>query len=167
MMSTTENSKAAAQAGADQVGTSEILDIYLYYAEQTEKLIERRAANSRYFLTINTAFVSLLGLAIKYGSAAQSVWLLGVPVAGIAICVVWARLTHSYRILTGARYQVICDLEQRLEFAPYSEEWKRIETEQGSRYVSISNLERVVPWVFVLIYLILLLSFIIVAGQGP
>jgi len=49
----------------DDADGSTLLSLYLYYAEQTEKLIERRKATSRYFLTINTRFDAVLGLALQ------------------------------------------------------------------------------------------------------
>jgi hypothetical protein len=56
----------------DTTDGATLLSLYLYYAEQTEKLIERRNATSRYFLTINTGFVAILGLALQHKPAGGS-----------------------------------------------------------------------------------------------
>ena len=48
------------------------LSLYLYFAAQTEKLIERRNPTSRYFLTINAGFVAILGLALQHKPASGS-----------------------------------------------------------------------------------------------
>lgn len=136
----------------DQDG-SKLLSLYLYYAEQTEKLIERRNANSRYFLTINTAFVAILGLALKHAPPGQSVWLLALPVAGIVVCVLWAWLVRSYAVVTKARFKVINEMEARLPASPYADEWLSIKEDPAFKgYTSISVLEGWVPLVFAVIY---------------
>jgi hypothetical protein len=152
------------QASSAKTGVGEQeLDLYLFYAEQTEKLIERRNANSRYFLTVNTAFVALLGIAIEHGPSGAELWLLGLPVAGIITCVIWAQLTCSYRSLIKARYGVIHELEARLSFAPYAEEWTRIKSDPAyNGYVSIARLEALVPGIFGAIYLFFLVSILLV-----
>ncbi len=129
------------------------------------KLIERRAANSRYFLTINTAFVGILGLALEHGPAGNAYWLVALPFAGIVVCILWAQLTRSYRILTGARYKVISEMETRLPAAPYTDEWRRIKESPDHRgYTSIGRLEALVPWVFAAIYAVLLIAPLITDG---
>ena len=141
------------------------LSLYLYYAEQTEKLIERRAANSRYFLTINTAFVAILGLAIEHDPDGSRYWVTALPLAGITVCVLWAQLVRSYRDLTAARFEVINEMETALVVAPYTDEWKRIKQSPAYRgYTSIARLEALVPWVFVTIYAVLLIAPLIVGG---
>jgi hypothetical protein len=151
--------------GLEDKDGSKLLSLHLYYAEQTEKLIERRAANSRYFLTINTGFVAILGLALKHDPAGGTFWLVALPLAGIVACVLWAQLTRSYRILIGARFKVIGEMEARLPVAPYTEEWRRIKESPDHRvYTSISRLEGVVPSVFAVIYAVLLIAPLLVAG---
>jgi hypothetical protein len=142
---------------------SKHLSLYLYYAEQTEKLIERRAAGSRYFLTINTAFVAILGLALKHDPAGNGAWLLATPLAGIVVCVIWGQLVRSYRVLTAARFDVINKMERRLPAAPYTDEWQLIKHSPAHKgYMSISSLETFVPWVFAAIYAVLLIASVVV-----
>jgi hypothetical protein len=147
----------------DTTDGATLLSLYLYYAEQTEKLIERRNATSRYFLTINTGFVAILGLALQHKPAGGSAWLVALPVAGIVVCGVWWMLIRSYSILAGAKFEVINEMEQRLPAAPYADEWKRIKESPARKgYASISNLEALVPWVFAAIYAFLLVASLLV-----
>ena len=151
------------KAKPDDADGSTLLSLYLYYAEQTEKLIERRNATSRYFLTINTGFVAILGLALQHKPTGAAAWLVALALAGIAVCVIWAQLTRSYRVLTKARFEVITEMEQRLPAAPYSDEWQRIKQSPAHQgYTSISRLESMVPWVFAVIYAVLLVAPLIV-----
>lgn len=149
----------------DTTGRPALLSLYLYYAGETEKLIERRNATSRYFLTINTGFVAILGLALKYFEGEQGIWLAALAVAGIAVCGVWWRLIRSYSVLTKARFEVINEMERRLPAKPYTDEWQRIKEDPAFKgYTTISSLEALVPWVFAAIYAVLLVAPLAVPG---
>ncbi|WP_207060932.1 hypothetical protein [Motiliproteus sp. SC1-56] len=139
-----------------------IQELYCFYAEHTELLIERRTANNRYFLTVNTAFVALLGLGIEHAPTGSGVWLAGLPVAGILACLVWARMTRSYQTLTKARYEVIHEMEQRLPYAPYTREWARIKGDRNYRaYRSIAGLEALIPRIFAALYGVMMAAYVL------
>ena len=83
------------------------------------------------------------------------------------MCILWAQLTRSYRILTGARYKVINEMETRLPAAPYTDEWRRIKENPDHRGYTTPpspRLEAWVPWIFAAIYAVLLVTSLIVGG---
>ncbi|MEM7442745.1 MAG: hypothetical protein AAF414_05365 [Pseudomonadota bacterium] len=140
---------------------SKLLRLYLYYAGQTESLVNRRGANSRYFLTVNAGLSSLTGLMLELEPGGK-LWLAILPVAGIVVCAVWWLLTRSYRILTKARFDVITEIETRLPAAPYTDEWQMIKKGPAySEYKSIARQEAIVPLIFVALYLIFLIAIIV------
>lgn len=140
---------------------SMLLKLYLYYAGQTEALINRRGANSRYFLTVNAGISSVTGALLEL-EPGGTFWLAALPIAGIIVCAVWWLLTRSYRILTKARFDVITEMEARLPVAPYTDEWQMIKKGPAySEYKSIARQEAIVPLVFVGLYVIFLLAIII------
>lgn len=139
---------------------SKLLRLYLYYAGQTESLINRRGTNSRYFLTVNAGLSSVTGLVLEL-EPAGSIWTAALPIAGIIVCTVWWLLTRSYRILTKARFDVINEMEARLPAAPYTDEWRMIKNGSAySQYKSIARQEAIVPLVFVALYVIFLIAII-------
>jgi hypothetical protein len=139
---------------------SKLLRLYLYYADQTERLINRRGANSRYFLTVNAGLSSLTGLMLEL-EPEGTVWLAALPVAGVIVCGVWWLLTRSYRILTKARFDVITDIETRLPAAPYTDEWRMIKKGPAySQYKSIARQESLVPMIFVALYVIFFIAIL-------
>ena len=140
---------------------SMLMKLYLYYAGQTEALINRRGANSRYFLTVNAAISSLTGALLELEPGGQF-WLVALPIAGIIVCAVWWLLTRSYRILTKARFDVITEMEARFPVAPYTDEWRMIKKGPAySEYKSIARQEAIVPLVFVGLYVIFLVAIIL------
>jgi len=139
---------------------SKFLRLYLYYADQTEKLITRRGANSRYFLTVNAGLSSVTGLVLEL-EPEGSIWTAALPIAGIIACTVWWLLTRSYRILTKARFSVITEMEARLPVAPYTDEWRMIKNGTAySQYKSIAHQEAIVPLVFIALYVIFFVAIL-------
>lgn len=140
---------------------SMLLKLYLYYAGQTESLINRRGTNSRYFLTVNAALSSLTGALLELEPGGK-IWLAALPIAGIIVCAVWWLLTRSYRILTKARFDVITEMETRLPVAPYTDEWRMIKKGPAySEYKSIARQEAIVPIVFAALYVVFLIAIAI------
>ena len=105
---------------------------------------------------------TILGLALQHEPLGQPAWLAALPLAGIVVCMIWAQLVRSYRVLTGARFKVIKEMEQSLPVAPYTEEWQLIKADPAyGGYFSIAHLESAVPWIFAVIYAVLVLAFVI------
>ena len=117
----------------------------------------RRGLANSFFVTANTGVVALL--------ASQHVrWYL--PAAGIVLSVSWWALLKSYRDLNAAKFEVILAMEQQLPVRVYGEEWERLRGEPvrfglrgdvmrawAAQYRELGRIERIVPWVFALIYL--------------
>lgn len=80
-------------------------------------------------------------------------------VAAIAICVFWYRSIRSYDNLNTGKFKVIHAIEKRLPLALYETEWIALgEGNDETLYKPISHLERSIPIVFGLLYLVLMLA---------
>ncbi len=133
------------------------LDLYKLAVEMADRVSARRGLANSFFLTINTAVVGVLG-------TQSSRWYFAV--AGITLSVAWWASLVSYRNLNAAKFNVIISMEQSLPRQIYEEEWKLLSSPRrpavsGSRpslsrlskYRELGWVERVVPWVFVLLYI--------------
>ena len=132
-------------------------DIYKLAVEMADRISARRGVANSFFLTINTAVLALLGSTdVRWYPAA----------AGIAVCVTWWALLKSYRDLNRAKFEIILALESRLPARPYGDEWASLRRDRVSfalrpavlpgwlgQYKELGQVERIVPWVFVLLYL--------------
>ncbi len=131
-------------------------ELYKLAVEMADRISARRGVANSFFLTANTAVVAFLG-------AADLRWYL--PAAGIVFSATWWALLKSYRDLNGAKFNVILTMEERLPFRMYGDEWDRLRREPvrfGLRrkalrswflqYRELGRIERVVPWVFALLY---------------
>lgn len=119
-----------------------------------DRISARRGIANSFFLTANTGIVAVLG--------SQDVrWYLAA--AGIVFAAAWWALLKSYRDLNSAKFEIILDMEERLPVRVYGDEWDRLRREPVkfslrrvrswlAQYRELGSIERVVPWVFALIY---------------
>jgi hypothetical protein len=143
-------------ATADQPdAAAAILEQYKVYVEMADRVSARRGATNTFFLTLNTAAVSAIGL-VWSGHFVASRWILAFLFAGLIVqCLAWFWLLRSYRQLNTAKYAVVGVLEERLPASPYwAAEWKALgEGRDPARYWPLSHLEQWIPSLFVVIYL--------------
>lgn len=136
------------------------LDQYKVYLASAEAISDRRQKANEFFLAVNTALVTILGFFIADAEAAKPAAIL-IPssVSGIVICYLWYRLVVSYKGLNGAKFKVIHAIERRLPLGLYDSEWEMLgRGEDRKLYWPFTHIERLVPWTFMLIYLVLLLT---------
>lgn len=131
-------------------------ELYKLAVEMADRVSARRGVANSFFLTANTGIVALLGT--------QNVrWYL--PAAGIVFSVTWWALLKSYRDLNSAKFEIILAMEERLPVRVYGDEWERLRREPVrfglrrealrewiAQYRELGRVERIVPWIFALIY---------------
>ncbi len=128
---------------------ADYLAMYQDYVASADTISERRNNANAFFVTVNAA---LLGLSGYFGGDGEKlVWL--AAIAGILFSFTWRGLIKSYRSLNSAKFQVIHQLEQRLPFAAYDEEWVQLEEGKDSAvHVPFSAVEALVPMIFMLLH---------------
>ncbi|MGH8573922.1 MAG: RipA family octameric membrane protein [Gammaproteobacteria bacterium] len=135
---------------------SSYFELYKLAVEMADRISARRGIANSFFLTANTGIVALLG--------SQDVrWYLAA--AGIVFAAAWWALLKSYRDLNSAKFEIILAMEERLPIRIYGDEWDRLRREPVkfslrrdalrswlAQYRELGSIERIVPWVFALIY---------------
>jgi len=132
---------------------ADLFEQYKLYVASAEKISERRVSANNYLLTVNAFLVALYGslAASQYGSY----WTILVPIAGVLVSLTWYRIITSYRNLNSVKFKIIHELEQRMPAALYDYEWQKAEEGRGKAYHPLSHLERWVPIIFIVIYVLL------------
>jgi len=142
------------------------MEIYKLTVEMADRVSARRAVANAFFLTVNTTLVAVVGLRNETtGSALLPV---SVCVAGIAVAACWWFLLRNYRHLSEAKFAVINKIEsENLPVKPFLDEWAVLgagDTKPGrltkirAGLRQLGNVERVVPIVFGLLYVMLLVG---------
>ncbi len=94
------------------------------YVEMADQVSQRRGLTNTFFLTLNTAIFTAVGLFWEHKPNGQ-VWWLAFPLAMLlGECFAWFYLLRSYRLLNTAKYEVVGALERRLPASPcWRAEW--------------------------------------------
>lgn len=132
---------------------------YKMFVDSAEKVSDNRMSANNYFLTVNTALISLTGLLIT-----SKVLLLNfnvmklIGVLGLIICVIWFFIVLSYKQLNSGKFKIIHRIEKKLPLHLYADEWIELgEGKDAKKYIPLSHIELAVPIVFFFLYLILTL----------
>ncbi|MBX2866915.1 hypothetical protein KTR10_03100 [Candidatus Kaiserbacteria bacterium] len=134
-----------------------LLRQYELYVDEVDKLNDRRQKTNDFFLAINTAIIAFLGIMIRFGDENFTTYLVLTSLAGVAICVLWYSLIRNYSIVSGARFQILHLIEEKLPIQLFKKEWELLTSGvQGKQYMPITHIERNVPWVFIILYILLL-----------
>ena len=131
----------------------DLLEQYKLYVQSAENVSARRAASSRYLLTLNAALVALYG--IQSASFDQSYWTLLVPVIGIPVSLLWYLIIKSHSDLNRVKFEVIHEFEQHLPAAMYKHEWQLAEEGRGKAYRAVTTIERWIPILFGVLHVVL------------
>ncbi len=135
---------------------------YKLYVESVEKTSDRRQHANNYFITINTALISLIGLSFQIKFFENLAGIKSVlALLGIIICVVFWFLIRSYKQLNTRKFAVIHEIEKNLPLALYKYEWEVLgEGKDNKKYYPFSHVELFIPWVFGILYALLGLYFL-------
>jgi len=144
--------------------SSAAIEQYKLYVETAERNSSRRLTANSFFLTINTGLSALLGYMTSFKEIDLAVAQLAVPVAGIVLSYFWYRLIISYREMNRAKFKVIHAMEKQLPFKAFDAEWEAVDHGNNfKKYCPYTNIEAAVPWVFICIHTLLLLSPLVTA----
>lgn len=147
--------RAEAYFGGPPAFQAAILDQYKLYVEMADRVSGRRALANTFFLTINTAVFTLIGVLWNRRPEAAT-WVLVFPLSMLVTqCLAWFWTLRSYRQLNSAKYVVVGAIETCLPLSPYRRaEWTALgEGRDPSRYWPITHLESLVPLLFAVTYI--------------
>ena len=135
------------------------LEQYKIYLEMLERSTQRRIDTNTLFISINTAMITLYSLFNKGNAQAVPV----VALTGILFSLVWFSLLWAYNTVNKAKWRVVEKMEENLPCNPFHAEWNDSDTlGQGMKdkkiYFPISWLERFLPVIFLIVYVVLWLN---------
>lgn len=141
---------------------ADYFDQYKMYVESAEKISDRRQNANNFFLTINTALISVIGLSFQIKAFDDYGWTRGLlAILGIIICIIFWYLLRAYKQLNSGKFKVIHEIEQALPMSLYKYEWKILgEGKDKNKYYPFSHIELLIPWVFGIFYFCLGFVFV-------
>ncbi len=140
---------------------------YKLYVGSIEKISDRRQQANIYFITLNTALISFIGLTMQIDFLKELFWprFLLAAVGGGA-CIVFWHLIRSYKQLNAGKFAVLHKIEERLPLAIYKHEWEVLgEGKNEKKYFPFSHVELYIPIVLGAIYAVFGIIFLLTIGQ--
>jgi hypothetical protein len=132
-----------------------IIEQYKIYVEMADRISQRRGLTNTFFLTLNTAIFTAIGVFWEHQPRGPVWWLVFPLTMLLGECFAWFYLLRSYRLLNTAKYKVVGALEMRLPASPYwRAEWMALgEGRDPKRYWPLSHIESWIPVFFSGLYI--------------
>jgi hypothetical protein len=133
-----------------------LLEQYKLYVELADRVGQRRGLANTFFLTLNTAIMTAIGVFwTEQPGDVSAVWLTFPLVALLTQCLAWFWTIRSYRQLSSGKWAVVGALESRLPASPWwRAEWNALgKGEDPARYWPLTHVEHVIPLIFAGTYL--------------
>jgi hypothetical protein len=150
----TKDAKDTLYAGDVSAYQVALLEQYKLYVEMADRISQRRGLTNAFFLTLNTAIFSTIGIFWEHKLDGNVWWLTFPLIMLLGQCFAWLYLLRSYRLLNTAKYKVVGELEKRLPASPYwSAEWSALgEGRDWRKYWPLSHIEIWIPLFFAALY---------------
>lgn len=128
-----------------------LLEQYKLYIEMMDKVSERRGNANSFFITLHTVVLGIIGI---NGFSVEKYWWL-IVILGLILSYVWGYLLQSYKLLNTGKFEVIHEIEKELPMNMYAYEWEILDYGKNrAKYWPISHLERIIPIVFAIVYIV-------------
>lgn len=146
--------KAVTWDSLDSATRAAVLDQYKVYVEGADRISARRRVANSFFLALNTAVVTLVGIVAEHPVRISAVMILAPWLALVVQCLAWFWILRSYRQLSSAKYAVIGAIEEALPSSPWwRAEWSALGSgTDPTRYWPFSHVEQLIPALFAGVY---------------
>jgi len=155
-------------SGADR---AQAFELYKFMVASSEALVGRRQTANAFFLTLNGALLTGIGLIVGQGGAQrwQASGVVVLTVTGLVLSQAWISLIHSFARLNAGKFAVINRLETLFSAAIYLAEWKALEESRNTkRYRTFTSREVWVPYLTSAMYAAAAIAGLVVAlGWAP
>jgi len=137
---------------------SHLLEQYKLCLTMADKNSSRRATANNFFLSLNTALITVIGILSRLGASFVTFypwWIVAASVAGILLCWIWIVTIRCYKELNEAKFKIINAIERKLPVAAFEAEWKCLNPDNNSKYPQLTRVERWIPLIFAALYVAL------------
>lgn len=133
-----------------------LLEQYKLAVEMADRISARREGANKIFLSANSVIFAFIATQKEF-----SVIHILITVFGILLCVVWASMIKNYRSLNSVKYHIIHEMEEKLPWKAYADEWQRLKNGNDKKVHSkLTAVEKKLPWLFLGFYALLFLYVI-------
>lgn len=140
--------------GSHEKYQDHLFNQYKLYVEMADQISSRRQIVNSFFLSINTALISLLGyLTINDSSQSDPFFYLLMAGVGAGLNYLWYNFIKSCGILNDAKFKIINKIEKFLPLNIYDTEWESVERGETLKfYLTFTSIEIRIPCLFILLH---------------
>ncbi|WP_104531107.1 RipA family octameric membrane protein [Streptomyces specialis] len=139
----------------------EVLELYKLAVEAVTRVSAQRGVANAFYLTVQTAFASVLGLSLA--TLRDTTWWVALAISfiGLLLSVSWWLQLRAYRRLNRAKLAVIHELETRLPVRLFTAEWRELGggppegNGRGRLPAGLGTVEQIVPAAFGALHLVI------------
>lgn len=134
---------------------AELFEQYRLFTETSEALINRRQNVNSFYITANTALITIAATAFSLNGDVLSKILitLALTVPGILLNHSWKKILVGYGITNSSKMKIISLIEKRLAASLYDAEWQVMSNQYNKTpYVSFTDGEKSLPVIFICLY---------------
>lgn len=131
---------------------------YKLYVDSVNYTSELKLKINSYFLTINTALITAVGLINAKQTLNPFVWHFLIPLAGVLISLIWWGVIYSYKQRVVVKLRIIHCLEEALPLALFKTEWELMNQDHSTAIKKFFfQIDVFIPFVFIVSYLFFIL----------
>lgn len=141
-----------------------LIEQYKLYVELADRVSARRVETSKFHLGLVTGLLAIVPFAVSEAQKVQltTTVLVIFAVMGLLLCAVWTLNIVSYKQLNSLKFKVIHEMENQLPYACFDREWQILRNNpKEHRYLRLSFVERFVPLVLTIPYVVILVLTLI------
>jgi len=129
---------------------------YKLYVELTDRISQRRSIANSFFITANAALLTI----VSWFKDNFGCYILLVSAIGVVLALFWYFSIRSYGQLNSGRFKLIHEIECKLPLNIFSYEWELLGHGKSFKtYWPLSHVERIVPLIFIVLYIALCLPY--------
>lgn len=145
-----------------------LFEQYKLFSDTSEALVTRRQNVNSFYITANTALITIAATAftINDNLAAQLLLTIVLSLPGILLNRSWLKILESYALINSSKMKILGILEKRLAASLFDAEWQVMSNRYNKqKYVSFSDGEKHIPkifnWAFILVDVICIVVLIL------
>lgn len=134
-----------------------LFEQYKIAVEMADRISARREGANKIFLSANSVIFAFLATQSTFSDIHVFI-----TIFGIFSCTIWAEIIKNYRSLNSAKYAVIHEMEEKLPWKVYKDEWDKLKKgEDKKTHSKLTVIEKQLPQAFLVFYVFLLIYVLI------
>ena len=142
----------------ENVENDNLFEQYKMFAETSEALVDRRQTVNSFYITANTALMTIAATAFSLNTdwLIRLIITIALTVPGILLNVSWRRILESYGLINKSKMKILGMLEKKLSASLYDAEWQAMSHKYNkSQYISFTDSEKGIPRIFNGVYFVI------------